>query len=217
MPEMETLAKASLTEIAWGKYQVREKGRRVEVQFNPQTLKVSYSNQKSGGGQSGGGAMQYVGRGATTLSLELLFDATVPAGGGKAVKDVRSLTQQVVYFMLPASARERGKRIPPGVRFAWGSFLFEGVMDSVNETLEFFSSDGLPLRATVAVTLSRQDILYKPPKADAGPGTTPQETAADGDTVHRMAGREGRAEHWPMIAEANGIENPRRLPAVEWA
>ena len=56
------------------------------------------------------------------------------------------------------SAGVPGKPSPRGVRFAWGSFQFDGFMESMEETLELFSDDGLPQRARVAVELVRYQI-----------------------------------------------------------
>ena len=59
MPQPQKLAKALLQEITWNENQeVRELERKVNVQFNPETLKVSYANQSSGGDQRGGSATQ---------------------------------------------------------------------------------------------------------------------------------------------------------------
>ena len=63
------------------------------------------------------------------------------------------------------------------MRFQWGSFLFEGVMDSMDETLEFFSADGRPLRAKVSISITSQDIQFqsrrRPSSGGGVPGTTP--------------------------------------------
>ena len=48
--------------------------------------------------------------------------------------------------------------MPPAVRFLWGSFQFDGIMESLEETLEFFSPEGRPLRASITLTLSQQQI-----------------------------------------------------------
>ena len=52
----------------------------VEVQFNPETLKVTYSNTMAGGDQSGGAAIQFVSKSSTKLAVELWFDASAKAG-----------------------------------------------------------------------------------------------------------------------------------------
>src|SRR5436305_3815269 len=78
------------------------------VQFNPATLKLNFSNQKAGGDQPKGSSTQFVGRGVTKLSLELWFDIALAQAQGRAPagqKGVRSLTQEVAYFMVPQKTK----------------------------------------------------------------------------------------------------------------
>src|SRR4051794_12125089 len=109
------LAHARLTEIAWDENQnapVVLGGVSLEVQFNPESLKLSYSNQKAGNNQSGGAPTQYVGEGTTKLNFDLWFDVDAPAPNrvgvstpngpvapAAGVTDVRRLTEQVIYFI----------------------------------------------------------------------------------------------------------------------
>ena len=57
------------------------------VQFNPETLKVSFANQiatpRGAGDQSGTPARQFVGAGTTKLSLQLWFDVSAPLPEGQ--------------------------------------------------------------------------------------------------------------------------------------
>ena len=216
MPEAQTIEKAYLQEVTWTQDNAVPVGEKIKVQFNPQTLKLSFTNQKTGGDQRGSSAIQFLGKSATKLSLDLLFDVTAPLADGTVKQDVRELTQSVVDFLKPK--KKIGEQyIPPGVRFGWGSFLFDGVMDSVNETLEFFSNEGKPLRATVSIALSRQDIYFKIERstvsgAPAVPGTLPVIETRTGDTIQQMAARAGsRYADWIPAALANNIENPRQL------
>jgi hypothetical protein len=196
----------------------------VQVQFNPQTLKLSFSNKNAGGDQPGGSGKQFVGSGTSTMSVELLFDTSEETSD--ASRDVRKMTELVAYFVMAKDPKKgaKNKRTPPRVRFEWGSFIFEGVIDSMDETLEYFSENGIPLRATISLRLSRDDIAFafgNPGQADSGsaaggagaPGTKPMTTARDGDSVQKMAGRDGRSGDWKSIAAANNIDDPLRLQA----
>jgi len=40
------------------------------------------------------------------------------------------------------------------VLFGWGTFIFCGQIQSMTETLDFFSEDGVPLRSTVKLTMT---------------------------------------------------------------
>jgi hypothetical protein len=190
------------------------------VQFNPETLKVSFANLEAtpsgAGDQQGKPARQFVGAGTTKLSLQLWFDVTAPMPPEqKKEQDVRKLTAKVAYFITPKP--EGDKFVPPAVRFIWGSFQFDGIMESMEESLEFFSSDGRPLRASITINLTQQKITEFTFRATAGPGakpspgTRPLTPAPQGKSVQNMADSQGKGDNWQDIASANGIENPRLL------
>jgi len=218
MAEQEkALEKALLIELDQQFKDEKSGGHKVKVQFNPESLKVSFANQivqPQGGDQSAGNAgRQFVGTGTTKLALQLWFD--VNAMEENPVDDVRRLTQDVIYFMQPQkSDADATKLAPPGVRFVWGSFKFDGMVDGMEESLEFFSPEGKPLRASVSLTLSQQKIL----EVDLGTsaniaaqkGHTPLKVAKQGQSVQSMAGKNGKSD-WQSIASANGIEDPLRL------
>lgn len=132
-------------------------GHSVEAQFNPQSLDVNYNVQTSGGDQQSSTGRQFMGTGSTSMSVDFLFDVTRPE---QDANDVRELTQKVHRFIENQTLKE-GKYVLPLVRFVWGSMIFEGVVDSMDESLEFFDPEGRPLRATVTVSMSRQEMQFK--------------------------------------------------------
>jgi hypothetical protein len=105
------------------------------------------------------------------------------------------------------------------VRFSWGTFVFDGMMDSLEETLDFFSPDGRPLRANLSLGLSGQLEIVPPlgggavPEASAGPtpGTRPLVQAPQGASLQGLTAGLGLGADWQAVAAANGIENPRLL------
>ena len=220
MPDSQKLEKAELRELdAEFKNEINT-DKKCQVQFNPETLKVSFANQvatpSGAGDQKGTPARQFVGAGTTKLSLQLWFDVTAPMPPEqKKEQDVRKLTAKVAYFITPKP--EGDKFVPPAVRFIWGSFQFDGIMESMEESLEFFSSDGRPLRASVTINLTQQKITEFTFRATAGPGakqspgTRPLTPAPQGKSVQSMADSQGKGDNWQDIASANGIENPRLL------
>jgi hypothetical protein len=163
-----------------------------------------------------------VGAGTTSLSLELWFDATRPLPNGEKAEDgdVRKLTEKVAYFITPQEEVEENKWKPAGVRFLWGTFMFDGVMDSLQENLEFFSEDGKPLRARLSISISSQLIQFQFNRSNengnggqtGNAGQQPHEPAREGDTMQGIAGRAGKASQWKGMARENGIENPRHIP-----
>lgn len=220
-----------------------------EVQFNPETLKVSYSNQVATGDQGGGGGRagrggntgqpkQFVGKGSTKLAVQLVFDTTGSslkagqlASEGEASKlsdkDVRKVTKKVIDLITPSEKKDnpdKGKFRPPKVRLLWGSFKFDGIMESLEESLEFFAPEGIPLRASLSLSLIQQEIQFlvgdaagqpdqpnKPGTSASTPGTQPLTSAPANANLPSMASQMGLGANWQSIAAANGIENPRQL------
>ncbi len=213
-----TLVKAKLIELEEDLVTEKPNFTPIEVQFNPESFKVTYANevkQPEGGNQAAGtSGMQFVGAGTTKLALTLWFDVT--AMTKEPVDDVRRLTKQVVYFMTPrASQRDASKLVPPGLRFVWGSFVFDGMVEGLEESLEFFAPDGKPLRAQITLTVNQQKILvseFKDPNS-AGPraGQRPFTPAPKGKSLQDMAAADGKGGNWQGIASANKIEDPLRL------
>src|SRR6185312_719135 len=215
---MAELAKAELRELDAQMKNEINRDKWTKVQFNPDTLKVTYANQikepSGSGDQSGPQAQQFVGAGTTKLAVQLFFDVTQDLGQGLPdVIDVRKLTQRVAYFIT---------------RLAWGSFQFDGIVEAMEETLELFSFEGRPLRASVTMTISQQKITTftfndaaEPPgvqrRNQPAAGTQPQTAAPQGSNLQSMAaaqpggaGGSGGGD-WQSVAAANGIENPRIL------
>lgn len=226
MPEAMKLEKAKLVQLDSEFKKDIAPETTVTVQFNPESLKVSFANQlvqpKGAGDQKGTPSRQFVGAGTTKLALTLWFDVGSPQEGAAPVDDVRKLTQKVAFFITPKDAgQKKDSFTPPGVSFRWGTFRFDGLMDSLEETLEYFSPEGRPLRASLALTLSQQQIRpfafgkagagSTPPAGAGTPGGNPLAQAPAGSSVQSLADGAGLGADWQSIAAANGIENPRLL------
>jgi len=105
--------------------------------------------------------------------------------------------------------------LPPGLRFSWGTFLFDGVVDGLEESLEFFSPEGKPLRAQLTLTMSQQKILSTSFHGTGAladrPGQRPMSPARAGLSLQAMASASAGVLPWQAIAAANGIEDPLRM------
>jgi hypothetical protein len=210
------LQKARLVEIRWDAQQQTaepvDRGHVVEVQFNPENLKVTFVNESRGGDQPGGSSRQFVGSGTSKLSVDLLFDTTDTGA------DVRRRTKEVAFFIqAKAEPGDKSRRVPPGLRFEWGSFVFQGVVDQLSETLDYFSEEGVPLRASLSLGASPIEfVLGSASCADAAglpsaaPGARPLTAPLAGESLAEIAGRIGRSQDWTKIAAANGIEDALR-------
>ena len=148
----------------------------LRVHFNPETLKTSLStNLKSSDRGSGQTTAQYIEKSESTLTLELVFDTSTQApdihrteGGGTdrlVHSDVRRITERIARLFLntrdPTQA-DADKPPPPWrCHFRWGSFGFTGTVANMTETLDYFSADGVPLRASVALTLKQDRFQFQ--------------------------------------------------------
>jgi len=240
VPEPSKIERAQLKELKPDFTETINGDRTVVVQFNPETLKVTFANQIAQNSGAGAQSRQYVGAGTTKLALQLWFDVTAYPDGTAPAKDVRELTQRVAYFITPkplsggssgAAAPAGGSGggqspqpqfAPPAVRFLWGTFQFDGIMEGLEESLEFFSPEGRPLRASLTVSLSQQKITaftFGQAGAAAGSrgagsnsaGTQPLTPAPSGATMPGLAASAGVGADWQTIASANGIEDALRL------
>lgn len=206
------------------------------VQFNPDSLRVGLSNslKADNSGGSTQTAAQYVEKSESTLSVSLVFDTTVPRdasstfrlpseGGGagqettvnashEANSDVRKLTRAVAdTFMQPQNPDAEKPGAPLRCRFQWGAFAFVGMVSAYNETLDFFSPEGIPLRATLALTLKEDRYQFENLDVAAARRETPTFTPG-GDNISaqdasRNAGK--KPSDWRDTALFNGLENPR--------
>jgi hypothetical protein len=203
MPELE-IQHARLVELKDDLSDVMPGGKSLTVQFNPESLKLAYANQvkeqpnaSSGAGQGGGNqsqgsaARQFVGTGSTKLSVQLWFDVSAATAAPFIVDDVRRITAQVLYFIkpkpAPAGARDTAQRTPPGLRFSWGRFLFDGIVESMEENIEFFSAKGEALRASITMSLVQQEILVPAFSGDGVvPGARPLWPAGGGQSLQAL-------------------------------
>jgi hypothetical protein len=115
--------------------------------------------------------LQFV-RGQTeTLSLDLFFDTT-EAGMGDSTTSVTTVTDQF-YKLVKIDGTTHA---PPICLFSWGSEFpgkraygtgsqqrhgFKCVVESVRQRYTLFSPQGIPLRATVTVSLREYKTLYE--------------------------------------------------------
>ena len=217
MPEPTKLEKAQLKEVQLNKDNTVESDFLMYVQFNPETLKVNLTNaisNKEGKDQQKSSAIQYMATSTTKLTFDLWFDATVT----DEVDDVRRLTEKVAYFMKPKkTVRDKEEFKPPGVRFVWGSFLFDGIMDSINENLEYFSPEGRPLRAGLSISITQQRYQYQiePIKTNIPvkqAGVERREEVKKGETLQENLAKLGLIKYWPLIAALNDLDNARQIP-----
>lgn len=187
-------------------------GNLISVPFNPTEFTLSKGAQLAEIGIPGldSPILQFI-RGQTEkLTLELFFDTTGESMGMGAT-DVRGETAKF-YQLVKIQSKTHA---PPRLRVTWGKALaFQAVVESVQQKYTLFSPDGVPLRATLTVTFSEYKSLEEQLK-EMNKGSadhTKQYVVREGDTLSRIAADaydDPRA--WRAIAEANALDDPRRL------
>ena len=187
----------------------RNKNQEIAVHFNPVSLEYTVSNTLEEKG-SGNKKKQYVSQSSGKLTMDLIFDTTHDGS------DVRSITNSVAQFMQPDS-----QNAPPVVEFEWGAYSFKGMVESFKETIDFFAPTGVPLRASVNLTLSQQDDVFAP----SGTGRFDQNNSLAPDAVDvpapldpqnnsqkdatQLATQSGNPQAGRAIASFNSLESMR--------
>ena len=150
-------------------------GDAIPVQFNPATLRISRRNNVDRGGvTTGTQKRQHPAQENSTLSFDLEFDTAEQGSGGEYV-DVRRWTALVRQFVEPPPGKPKDP--PPGVRFAWGTLIYDGLIGEIVEELDYFAPDGTPLHAKVSVKIEEQNFQYEA-NAEGG-GSRDAKTATD--------------------------------------
>jgi hypothetical protein len=200
---------------------VSGQGAPMTVQFNPASLQYTVTNTLKEEG-SGNKKKQFVTQSTGKLTMDLVFDTT------HVGQDVRDLTEQLAKFMEPVGgSKASGKRAPAVIEFRWGTYVFKGMVESYKETIDFFASDGVPLRATVNLTLSRQDVVFEPGKslpaddpekgkrepvevpATGGAPGPQRQLGGGGQYATQLGASAGDTRAGRAIAAANGQESMR--------
>ncbi|NVD97968.1 peptidoglycan-binding protein [Massilia sp. BJB1822] len=168
---------------------------------------------------------QFVRGQAEKLSLELFFDSTDDGMASGA----RSVTEDTdkIYALTRI---EPSSHAPPQVSFIWGKAVpgrylpaasgnhrresFRGVVESVKQRFTLFSPEGVPLRATVTLSI-REFVPLHEQLARANkqsPDKTHAHVLRERETLaHVAASYYLRAQRWRPIASENAIDDARRL------
>lgn len=193
---------------------IKQGGLCFTAMFNPASLKVSLSNklqdeESAPAGQKGNGKPHQNTRVSTTkLETELMFDTTDTGADVRADK-IRGTD----ILKKLALAGEGDHPAPPKVEFRWGRFKFIGLIESLNETLDFWSSEGVPLRSTIQLSIAGTgtDIVESgdPAALNQFQQSAIVEAPSDGRGTTAVATNAGNSGAGRAVAAANGLESMR--------
>ena len=196
----------------------------VKVQFNPETLKVSFANQiktpAGAGDQSGPAARQFVGAGhdeAERCSSGSTSPRRCPEGWPKADRRAQADAEGRLLHHAAGGGQASSCRLPCASSGDRSSST--GSWSRSRNRSSSSRRKGVPLRASMTLNLSQQRITkfaFRPTRAAPGRRRRLGHAAADAGAGGSHACRAsppapGRGDDWQSIAAANGIENPRLL------
>lgn len=196
----------------------------VPCMFNPKELSVEKSNQFAEVNIPGlpSPVFQFVRGNARSVTMDLFFD-TYELG-----TDVRMFTDRItgwdggsMFSRLPGGAKglmdiDSDLHAPPICLFIWGAFVFQCIIERVSKRFTMFLPEGIPVRATLSVTLKeyREVEIQVKEIATRSSDLTKRHIVKEGDSLWSIAAREyGSPSEWRLIASENRIDNPRVLPA----
>lgn len=190
--------------------------------FNPTEFTVEKSNHFAEINIPGlpSPVYQFVRGNARSVTLDLFFDTY------EKREDVRKYTDKItgwdagsMFSKIPQHAKglmdiDSELHAPPVCLFIWGSFIFQCIIERVSKRFTMFLPEGIPVRATLSVTLKEyrevetQIKEISPHSADL----TKRRIATEGESLWFIAAKEyGDPKDWRLIADANKIDNPRIL------
>lgn len=187
--------------------------------FNPKELSVEKGNQFAEVSIPGlpSPIYQFVRGNARTVTLDLFFD-TYEQG-----TDVRLFTDRItgwdagsMFSRLPGITRglmdiDPDLHAPPVCLFIWGAFIFQCIIERVSKRFTMFLPEGIPVRATLNVTLKEYREVETQVKEIAlqSADLTKRWIVRQGDSLWSIASKEyGDPGEWRRIADANNIDNP---------
>ena len=197
-----------------------EHGEEIKALFNPERYTLNKGVQIAEIAIPGldSPVLQYVRGQNEKITLELFFDTT-QFGLVDPVRDVRDQTVKV-YHLLKINPETHA---PPRCEITWGGkqmFSFGSslspkcVVESVSEEFNLFSPLGIPLRAKLNVTFREYKTIEEQLKETLkhSADRTKVRTIERTQTLSHLAWIEyGDPASWRLIADANVIDNPRRI------
>jgi hypothetical protein len=199
-------------------YLETESGGRIDCMFNPNSFTFATQNRWESDQVPGKStpSLRFAGGGGGSFSLSLVFDTT-HTGTAVTVHTNKLLKLMDIDTTLSGYDEAKNNGRPPWVKFHWGTHLhsFKAVATSASVAFTYFSNEGLPLRATVDLSLEQfePDANWGPQNPTSGtPKPKRTHQIQVGDTLDRIAARYyGDSTKWRDIATLNGIQDPLDL------
>jgi nucleoid-associated protein YgaU len=201
--------------------------KKLDVQFNPTEFSMEKAAQIAEIAIPGidSPVLQFVRGQNEKVTLELFFDTTED-GTAAGATSVTTKTNEF-YALVKMSGEEHA---PPRCRFGWGDEFpglvnqtgtvsgtrkaFDCIVESIQQKFTLFSPEGVPLRATLSVSLREYKSLETQLQQLnlQSSDHTKVHTVQRGETLPQIAYQTYRdSTQWRLIAHANRILRPRYL------
>ena len=198
-----------------------------EVQYNPTEFTLDKGAQLADINIPGldSPLVQFIRGQSEKLTVDLFFDTTED-GMGVGATSVTTHTDKIYQLVKiepaghapPICALVWNRSFPGGeISPEWGSQQrsdFQCVVESVKQKFTLFSPEGVPLRATLTLTLREYKTLDEQLHQLnlSSPDRTHSHVVQSGDTLSGIAGKYYRKPaEWRHIAGENGLDDPRRI------
>lgn len=189
----------------------------LDFDFNPSQLALSRRAQwktTPAAAVRDGALPEFMGPEPRALTVEIFLDSSGDPNSNTVLKNAETLLSCCEVTAKSIAAKQPST---PWVVFQWGSFStarFTAYVSSVDVTYTLFGTTGVPIRATCQVSLHEIPSTTKGQNPTSGALTAQRvHRVVAGDSLPSLAWREyGDATAWRAIAEANGIDDPSRLP-----
>jgi nucleoid-associated protein YgaU len=198
-------------------HEPQDKGRKmgtvldtIHFSFNPKELTVQRTAEWKTANTKKPQPPEYNGAKGGTVNIEMFLDTS--EGG-----EVKTTVDKLLAAVLPAKGTDdKEKPVAPYVSLGWGKVTYVAcaVVNSVSAKYTRFDASGQAIRAVVTVVLQEVlPTLARQNPTSGGIGAQSTHVMVEGDSLASIAtGEYGDPGAWRAIADANGIDDPFRIP-----
>lgn len=197
-----------------------EKGTRLYVLFNPTEYSLERANTFKATAVPGLGTplLQFINGEADQLSMDLFLDDFTDTPDPQSPGGPKSVQERVLDISRLLDI-DRELHAPPPVRFVWGRFRFDGVVEKLSRKVKIFRPDGTPARVVLSVTFKEFRSLSKQlrnPRRESS-DKSKRRVVIGLDNLWTLAAREyNDPAEWPAIAEANDLDDALKISPGDW-
>lgn len=211
------LKKATITVLGGA-----DRGKVISVLFNPTEYSFERSNSYKAAAVPGLGSplLQFVNGECDSLSMELFMDDyTDPSGPTSLLQKENNPLGKRLTEVSRLLNIDRDLHAPPPVRFNWGPFEFNAVIEKLGRKVTMFHPDGTPARVSLSVSFKEYRTLrqqLEEPRRESA-DKTKRRIVIGAEQLWFIAAREyDNPYEWVRIADANDLDDPRGIAPGDW-